>query len=334
MRTRMSLGVSLFAAAVGGLLAAGTASAAAVPETTSVPSNWYRADAVNGSDPSGTPNPQPDPNTYFQTWADVSGNNRNATQANVNRRPTFRPADPAVPGSFPVVRFNLNGDVPAADGSAYSADEFFYFLGRLANTDASKLTVFAVGNENRAGGTARNTVVSTRNGSGGFLLGYNNSSTSTAYAHIGRSMVPSGGVQTDALEADGFNLAVLSRDGLTTTLSHYTDLGSGGTTATWNGFTPSTLTLANGTTEITQIATEGGVNYFFGDLAELIIYDENQLGLAERDAVVRYLGEKYAITAAANVPEPTSLAAVAVGGLWLLRRRRPATAGPNGIDRT
>jgi hypothetical protein len=176
----------------------------------------------------------------------------------------------------------------------------------------------------RTAANGRATLVNTRTNASttnGFLFGYGATPTITDYAHVGARTVSSGGsgtLQLVTLGVSDFNLMTLTRDGLTTTLRDFTDVDSTSNTDTWTGFTPSTL--ANNT----QIGTEGGAHYLFGDIAEIIAFEGVTLSTTEQDAVVRYLGQKYNITFAAPIPEPSSalLALTAGGGLLLRRRRR------------
>lgn len=304
---------------------ASTAVQAAGPlGSAATPSNWYRADALAGLDANGNPNPLPSDQSFVGTWVNLSDPARNAVQnLSVNRRPTFRTGVAGENGTLPVVRFNLNSDVPTQDGLAYSADEFLYFLDRVANTAESDLTVFLVANESRTSGTNRNTVLNTRpnaSTSNGLVLSYS-ASNQVSYAHINHNIgsdVTAAPLQTVTLAEDDFNLSMVSRDGLQTTLSHFSDLSTGTRTDTWGGtrvvngttyvgFTPSTLTLPNGV-PVTQIGTEGGSNYFFGDIAEILIYDNATLGTRDRTIVTNYLGEKYGIASAdlADFPGDTN----------------------------
>lgn len=57
--------------------------------------------------------------------------------------------------------------------------------------------------------------------------------------------------------------------------------------------------------------------YFAGDIAELLVFSTN-LTAAQRSAVEGYLLNKYIL----EIPEPTSLALLGLGGLLILRRRR------------
>ncbi len=320
MRNVKLRATGLIAAAVFSTAMVQSASAVGIAASTVQPSNWFRADAINGLNADGTPKPQPTPNTYIQVWSDSSGNNFEANQGpGTNRRPTYRASGAGATGSLPVVRFNLNADVPAADGSAYTPDEFMNILpGPLANTPSSKLTAFVVSKDSgqRSTQTAtRSIVLNTRtngNSANGFFLGYGTTPATGVYAHVGHSLAetnPPVTLQTQTYEDNGFNLTELSRDGLTSVLSHYTNTGSGSTTATWGGtdlsgnvgFTPSTLTR-------TQLGTEGGFDYFFGDIAEIVLYNGTTLGTRDTQIVTNYLGEKYGITSAdlADLPGDTN----------------------------
>lgn len=312
---------AILAASVSGSITADTALAIGVAASTVQPTNWYRADAINGLNPDGTPKAQPAPNAYLQTWLDSSGNNNEANQGpGTNRRPTFRTSGAGADGSLPVVRFNLNSDVPAADGSAYTPDEFMNILpGPVANTADSKLTVFIVSKDSgtrTSASSRRGTVLNTRtngNVSNGLVVSYGQTNGVVDYAHIGHNF-PTGEtttstVQEQALEDTDFSLIAVSRNALTSTLTHYTDGGTGTSTVTWGGtdlggftgFTPSTLTR-------TQLGTEGGGNYFFGDIAEIVIFNETLLGTRDTKIVTNYLGEKYGITSAdlADLPGDTN----------------------------
>jgi hypothetical protein len=85
-------------------------------------------------------------------------------------------------------------------------------------------------------------------------------------------------------------------------------------------FKPTTLTF-------TQIGNNNNdLNRFFrGDIAEIIAFDNTSLTDAQRASVEQYLLSKYAIAAAVPVPEPTSLAAIALLGAVVTAGRRRRT---------
>lgn len=248
------------------------------------------------------------------TWADSSGNAtpRNATQATVSRQPLYFAGAGA--NGTPVVRFNTQ----LHDGGTV-ANQFMSFATPLANTAASALTLFTVAFDSGARTTGpRATVVNTRtNGTltNGFLFGYGSNSSSEAYAHTGNSS-PAGTTQATTIAPSGFDLLTLERNGLNTKLSNFSDTATNSTSTTWTGYTLSTLTT-------TQIGTEGGIHYFFGDIAEIIAF-EKVLTPGETNDVVKYLGDKYSIITASAVPEPSVLGLLAGGALLLgnLRSRR------------
>jgi hypothetical protein len=295
------------------------ASAVGVAASTVAPSNWYRADALLGLDANGNPNALPADGTFFSKWIDLSGNGKDTSQITSTRRPTFRASAAGSSNTLPAVRFNLNSDVGGTAGT--TSTEYLYFPGLLANTATSKLNAFIVANDSgtRSGGTAsRGTLLNTRTGAStstnnGFILGSNNTKTAV-YGHVGHTTENGTGPANQtaaATDGSGFTLTQLSRDALTTTLSRYTNLGVGTTTTTWGGtrtlngltytgFTPSTQSL--GGTPITQIGTEAGGNYFYGDIAEIVIYDETALGARDQKIITNYLGEKYGI-ASADLPD-------------------------------
>lgn len=278
--------------------------AATLPGTSLTPSVWLDASQITGITDGQA----------LATWTDASGNGRNATQANTLRRPFYHTG---VANGLPAVRFNSE----LQPGGA--ANQFMAFSGSLANTGAGQLSLYVVAYDTGTRGTARSTVVNTRpnqSTQNGIIFGYG-APTVVDYAHISRSITEggSGGIQNVPIgQTASFVLLTLNRDGFNSTVANYTDLGSDSTSVTWNGFVPSTMTAT------TQIATEGGSHYLFGDIAEIIAFDATLLSQADNDAVVKYLGDKYDIIFASTVPEPSSLALGFVGGLSLLfmvRRR-------------
>ena len=298
LKTSLPVRLRALAAAAWVLLGSGV-HAATVLELN--PNVWLNAGSITGI-ANGDP---------LQSWADSSGNGRNATQGTLNRRPLYFATAGA--NSTPVLRFNTQLH------SGGTANQFMSFATPLANTAASALTLFAVASDSGARTTgARATVVNTRTNSttsNGFLFGYGATSGAEAYAHTGNSS-PAGTTQTTAIAPSGFDLLTLERNGLNTKLSNFSDPATNGTSTTWNGFTVSTLTT-------TQIGTEGGIHYFFGDIAEIIAF-ERVLTPGETNDVVKYLGDKYSIATASAVPEPSVMGLLAGGALLLgkIRTRR------------
>ncbi len=266
------------------------------------PTVWFNAGSITGV-ANGDPLP---------TWTDSSGNTRNATQTTISRQPLYFAGAGA--NGMPVVRFNTQ-----LHSGGTVANQFMSFPTPLANTATSVLTLFAVASDSssRTSG-ARAILVNTRtnaNTANGFLFGYGTSPSVEAYAHTGVTS-GAGSVQMAPIAPSGFDLLALQRDGLNTKIFNFSDTATNSTSTTWTGFNPSTLTT-------TQIGTEGGAHYFFGDIAEIIAF-ERSLTDGETDDVVKYLGDKYLIATASAVPEPSSLAFLAGGALFFgsLRSRR------------
>lgn len=264
------------------------------------PSVWLNAGSITGV-ANGAPVP---------TWTDSSGNSRNATQATVSRQPLF--FDSAGANGSPVLRFNTQ-----LHSGGTVANQFMAFPTPLANNANSILTLFAVASDSGARTTgARAILVNTRTNattSNGFLFGYGTTSSVEAYAHTG-STSGAGSVQMAPIAASGFELLALERTGLNSRIFNYSDTATNTSSTTWTAFNPSTLTT-------TQIGTEGGAHYFFGDIAEIIAF-ERTLTASESDQVVKYLGDKYLIATASAVPEPSVMAFLA-GGALILGSRRP-----------
>lgn len=263
------------------------------------PTVWFNAGSITGI-ANGAPVP---------TWTDSSGNSRNATQGTASRQPLYFASAGA--NGTPVLRFNSQ-----LHSGGTVANQFMSFATPLANTAASVLTLFAVASDSgsRTSGP-RAILVNTRTNtatSNGFLFGYGSTSSIEAYAHTGLTS-NAGSVQTAPIAASGFDLLTLERNGLNIEISNFSDSAANSTSATWTGFNPSTLTT-------TQIGTEGGAHYFFGDIAEIIAF-ERILTPGESDQVVKYLGDKYLIATASAVPEPSALTFLA-GGVLLLAQRR------------
>lgn len=302
--------VTTLAVAAALSVGASFASADNIPGTSLQPSVWFDASQItSSSDPvlSGLSNGQTLP-----YWPDESGNARNATQPAGNRRPSYRTN---VVNGLPAVRFNLNGDIGSPD-----VNQFVAFPGALANTAASDLTLFVVANDSgtrSANPSSRAVTVNTRTNSSqanGFFLGKGATPLTETYAHVGNAITSGGSQQLLPFNEDDFNLSTVRRDGLSSDLATFDDIGSANSSVTWTGFTPSALAT-------TQIGTEGGIHYFFGDIAEIIAF-EGTLSATDYSSVVKYLGDKYAINAASAIPEPTSLGLLAIAALTGVRRRR------------
>lgn len=274
-----------------------------IPNTTLQPSVWLDASRIEQSDGSAV-----------DMWGDISGNARSATQGNAARQPFY--FEDGGQG-FPVVRFN---SVLQPGGIA---NQFMAFPTPLANTEDAVLSLYLVSFDlgPRTSATSRATVVNTRDNVAtqkGFLFGYSTENTLLAdYAHVSRTHDAGGdtNLQFTSFAEQGMNLFSLTRSGFTSTVETYSDLENFATTVNWTGFVPSGLPT-------TQIGTEGGSHYFFGDIAEIIAFEGTALTDEQHLQVVQYLGSKYDI---ATIPEPASgLLACAAGiGLLIRRRRRP-----------
>jgi len=276
------------------------ASAETIPNTTLQPSVWLDASTIELSD-----------GDAVDLWGDISGNARSAFQADAARRPVF--IEDGGQG-FPVVRFN---SILQPGGSA---NQLMRFDGALANTEDAVLSLYLVSFDpgTRSSATSRATVVNTRdnvNTQKGFLFGYSTEGTLLAdYAHVSRTHDAGGNTNlqfTSYAERD-LNLFSLTRTGLTSTVETFSDLENFSTTVNWTGFVPSGLNH-------TQIGTEGGSHYFFGDIAEIIAFEGTALTEEQHLQVVNYLGSKYDIQ---TIPEPASGLLACAAGIGLLIRRR------------
>lgn len=295
----------LWGAAAALLLGATASEAAVIPGTSLTPTVWLRADAVNGLNPQGNPAALPANNAQIPFWGDSSGNSRNGTQGIVAQQPRF--ITNTVNGK-PVVRFD--GSTTAGQG------DFMNIIGgALANTDISKLTLFIVSNDNRSAGDINNKdILSTRDNHGnGWVETYEPTSTQQRYVHIGLGSTTNS-VVDDNLGTDKFHVLEVRRDGLNIELGH-----DGGLQVSdhLDEFKPTTL-------GVTQIGNNNNDTRRFlrGDIAEIIAFDNTKLTDAQRNQVEQYLLNKYAITPAAGVPEPTSLAFLGVAGAVVLGGRR------------
>ncbi|MBA3484102.1 MAG: hypothetical protein H0T51_20035 [Pirellulales bacterium] len=275
--------------------------AATIPNTALTPSVWLKADAITGIADAGD----------VATWADASGNGRNATQGTALRRPTYR-AD-GIAAGVPSVRFNTNGD---------ATNEFLAFPMAISNTANAALTMFVVAADSgqRSSATSRAILVNTRpNGTSATGLGLGFAATSSPnteiYAHYGRATATASTLQSAALPMpnSGPTLLTLVRDGSDSTLRGFTDGGYSTESTTWTGYATSALTT-------TQIATEGGSHYFFGDIAEIVIF-ESALSQGDLVAVANYLGDKYSIASASAIPEPSSIALLSLAPFAFIRRK-------------
>jgi hypothetical protein len=284
----------------------GIAEAATIPGTSLQPTVWLRADAPLGLTPTGgIVTPLPGSNSSLSLWRDSSGNSRNAVQTNSAQQPKFVTN---TANGKPVVRF---------DGSSTAGQGDFMNIGggAWANTDLSKLTMFIVSNDNRLIGDVNNKdILSTRDNHGnGWVETYEPGSAQQRYVHIGLGSGSDDKVD-NMLNTDAFHVLELRRNGLGIELGHDGGLQS---TGVLDDFKPTTMT-------VTQIGNNNNdVNRFFrGDIAEIIAFDNTSLTDAQRNAVESYLLSKYAIPAAAPVPEPTSLAAIGLIGAVVTAGRR------------
>jgi hypothetical protein len=287
-------------------VSAGVAEAATIPGTSLQPTVWLRADAAKGLIPTGGIVTLPANNSSLSSWVDTSGNSRNAVQGVAAQQPKF--ITNAINGK-PVVRF---------DGSSTAGQGDFMNIigGAWANTDLSKLTMFVVSNDNRLIGDVNNKdILSTRDhGGNGWVETYEPGSTQQRYVHIGLGLGSDDKVDNQ-LNTDAFHVLEVRRNGLSIEVGHDGGLQS---TGVLDDFRPTTLT-------VTQIGNNDNdlKRFFRGDIAEIIAFDNTSLTDAQRKSVEQYLLSKYAIPAAAPVPEPTSLAAIGlVGALATAGRRR------------
>ena len=295
--------------AVAALVVTGAAvEAATIPGSTLQPTVWLKADAPSGVDPSGGSNGTPASNTQLGVWLDSSGNGRHATQGISAQQPRFISN---VVNGRPAVRF---------DGSSTAGQGDFMTIGGgpLANTDLSKLTLFIVSNDNRLVGDVNNkAVLSTRDNRGnGWVETYEPNGLQHRYVHIGLGVGTADKID-DPLGVDRFHLLEVRRDGMRIELGHDGELQVNGVL---DEFKPTSLSgthIGNNNNDLNR--------FFRGDIAEIIAFDNTALSDAQRDQVEQYLLTKYAIAAAAPVPEPTSLAAVGLVGAVALGGRRRRT---------
>lgn len=267
------------------LLSASGSHAATLPGTI-VPSVWFDASQLSLAD-----------GASVAEWTDVSGNNNHAIQNTALRRPLYY-SSVAGANDMAVVRFNSELHPEGV------ANQFLAFPGAVGNTLESDLSIYLVAFDSGVRSHSRANLINTRPNQGthnGFIFGNASTPDNQSYAHISSSIIDGGpGIQATPIDSTGFNLLGLSRNGLDATVFNYTDTAANASSATWNNFVPSAMST-------TQIGTEGGAHYLYGDISEILIFD-SILSASDHDLVVQYLGTKYDITSA--IPEPSTYALI------------------------
>lgn len=212
------------------------------------------------------------------TWADASGNARDATQATGADKPTFQTN---VVNSKPVIRFPFGGTsfMGTASGS-YSVQSYF--------------VVFAITN---SGADSYMGIVTTRVSPNANKVGPSDSNLGYGTGISSQNTI----VNVDS-SAGGGNGATtyIAVDGVSLSTSAFDDFNSGGGVAcsqtAFHYVTNVDTNQSPSGTKIFCIGADafGASRYLVGDIAEIIIYDTNISG-TNRSNVENYLKTKYGL---------------------------------------
>lgn len=225
---------------------------------------WYKADAIGGlSD-----------NDPVATWADSSGNGRDATQGTAANKPTYQTGEV---NSLPCVRFDGSNDVLAATCPHQPDFTLFVVLkptgGAIDNYQSAVSRGAVFENDTNFAFAVR------RGGANEFLRWccyWRN--VSTLYGNEGGGWVDATWTYV-AVKVDGSaNLTIYEKGS-----SEVTD---GSNSASTDGSQSLRIGGPNSTTSSDA--------YFTGDIAEVILYD-SALSDGDRGSVESYLGTKYAL---------------------------------------
>lgn len=197
------------------------------------------------------------------SWTDQSAASDHAVQATGPQQPTYKTA---IVNGHAVLRF---------DGS----DDFMQFA-EILDSSGSTAHFFVVAKSNATGNRG---ILSTRGGgTSGWSMRYT-APTTHSYYHVGISPNISYTV------TDQFNVLEVQRNGLTVTL------GANGTLGTPTAISGYAASSENRTTIGSEAGSSSGPAYLNGDIAEIVIYDR-VLSTVDRNALLTYLQDKYAIT--------------------------------------
>jgi hypothetical protein len=265
---------------------------------------WLEADVGVTTDGSGN----------VTNWADQSGNGHDATQSDSSVRPAF--ISNGLNG-LPVIRFNGAGDFLGITGQVLTSQQF---------------TIMAVVNDTRG------------SGDGSFREAYSNWSGTTFDKSVflgttGQNPVSARftddmGGSTDP-NHNQTGVGVISNPGTHFIFTGVSDVSDASIYQNANliadhGSALSTRDLSS-TDGPYNIGTQGGFEFWQGDIAEILVYDR-ALTASELQSNWDYLDQKFAI----QTPLPSSFVMSAVllgmaGAVWSFKRlKRPAMAAHVG----
>lgn len=217
---------------------------------------WLKADAITGlvdGDPVGT-------------WADSSGNARDATQATAAAKPLYKVS---IVNGKPVVRFDGVDDLLTVASFAQPAEWTAFAV-------AAKVT-----------GTSVDAILNTDNGGGSRHAQQLRFSGNSTVQSIAFNTAP--GAFTDGEGGTNTGFQVLSAVRSAAAVQAWVNGTSGGSTATTG--TPAAPSVAAWLGMTSGASTSENLT---GDIAEILYYN-SALSTADRDAVESHLGAKYGI---------------------------------------
>ncbi len=218
------------------------------------PALWLKADAITGKVDTDA----------ISSWADSSGNARNAAQATGAAQPTYRTA---VQNGLPVVRFDGVNDLLTIAG-------FF-----PANTSGSNLAMFIACKLNNA---TVGELLSTRSGTSGWLWRATASNAGHGYFWIG------GSSQSDTITTSAWHVLEVIRAGTSVQTGHDGTLVSATTFATYAASTASGLYIGAADNPPGTVNNPASV-----DIGEIFMV-ENTISAGNRASVEAYLKAKWA----------------------------------------
>lgn len=224
---------------------------------------WLRADSL-----SGTTN-----GTAIGTWTDASGNGFSVTQATGGAQPLFIPNQI---NGFPVLRFNGTSSFLQGSFTGGITSKTMFAVCKLATlTPSGTATAGGPVTVQSADGTIFDAIIYNEITAKRWMNGSDNGVRS-----------PSTISPTDESSLDTLLMAIRS------TTSSYTLYRNTAVLQSTSAYSPPTITA--GKFNVGYRHTGGGSPYFYGDIAEVIIYDK-ALTDSERQTVEAYLVSKYGI---------------------------------------